>query len=248
MEYQETRGLPDNVHLPHEVGAHGVQPFFKHQAIHNVAQSELQGKRVTDLREVVELRFAGDRYYSPVFPVDAMWMKVNDRIVTYAERFSDQYSAFVNGEDQRSSGTALEMLVDYGVTPAQVSVCRALKIYSIEALAELEGPRLKNLGMAGNHLKSAAVRYLQDRNGMDAMAAEITSLRAQINGATMPHAETPPEAIDQMVQEADAEYAALTDDELKDRIADLTGAGRPRGNPSRQTLIQSLRELEGASA
>src|SRR5690606_36254242 len=130
------------------------------------------------------------------------------------------------------------------------SICRALKIYSIEALHAVDGHQVKALGMNANELKRMARRYMEDRakkaatktaDDVEALKAEVERLRALI-----PAQETPPEEIDALVQAADDEYADLTTEGLKERIANLTGA-RPRGNPSRQTLVQSLRELEGAA-
>lgn len=239
-------GLPETLKLPHEAQSHNITPFFKHMSLLNVAQSEDKGKPVYDLKEVVELRFAGDRNYAPVFPADAMSTKVGNRVITFAERWSDQYRDFVSGGDQRSSGTALEMLMDYGVTPAQLSICRALKVYSIEALHGLDGPNLKNLGMNANELKSMARRYMEERarkspaataESVDDLRAEIDRLRAQIPVKEASRAE-----IDALVAKADDEFEALDDAELKALIKDRTGQA-PRGTPSRSFLLNAVREL-----
>lgn len=237
------RGLPENVKLPHEALDHNITPFFKHLSVLNVAQSEMQGKSVYDLKEVVELRFAGDRNYAPVFPADAMARKIGNRVVTFAERWSDQYVAFVAGDDQKANGTALEMLVDYGITPAQLSICRALKIYSIEALHSLEGPNLKNLGMNANSLKSIARRYMEDRDKRP-IASDVDDLRAEIERlkALIPAQQTAPEGIDALVSAADKELEAMDEGELKAFIREKTGA-TPRGNPSRDWLLSAAKEL-----
>ena len=247
MDIEISRGLPESVRLPFEHNDnHTVTAFFKHLSVLNVAQSEMQGKRVYDLKEVVELRFAGDRNYSPVLPSDSMWQKVGDRVVTYAERYADQYRAFLMGDDQKSGGTALEMLADYGITPAQLSICRALKIYSIEALNAIDGPNVKALGMSANQLKAMARRWVEDhtKRSIESTNSEVDKLKEELERlkALIPAQETPPTEIDALVSAADAEFEALTDDELKTYIADRAGA-RPRGNPSRQTLISMAREL-----
>jgi hypothetical protein len=243
----ETTALPQDVVLPFENHAHTITPFFKHLSVLNVAQSEMLGKPVFDLKEVVELRLAGDRNYSPVMPADSMYRKVGDRVITYAERFSDQYRQFLMGDNQTAGGTALEALADYGITPAQLSICRALKIYSIEALEAVDGHQVKALGMNANDLKRMARRYVEDHakraindtfDKMVEMQAEIDRLRAFI-----PTQEASPEEIDVAIQAADAEFAVMTDDQIKDWIADRTGQGRPRGNPSRETLLSMAQEL-----
>lgn len=241
-------GLPETVRLPFETAAnHTITAFFKHGSFLNVAQSETAGKPVYDLKEVVELRFAGDRNYSPVLPADSMWRRVGDRVVTYAERFADQYRAFLMGNDQKAGGTALEMLQDYGITPAQLSICRALKIYSIEALHAIDGPQIKALGMSANSLKQMARRYVEDhaKRSIESTNSEVDKLKAELERlkALIPAQEAKPEEIDALLAAADKEFEEMTADELKDFIASKTGDGRPRGNPSHETLVSMAREL-----
>lgn len=249
MEEHRT-SLPDSVLLPFEAHQHSITPLFKHLAPLNVALSEEAGRAVYDpIIEVVELRFAGDRNYAPVFPADAMAYKVGTRTITYAERFADQYRQFLQGDTQMAGGTALEALADYGMTPALLSLCRALKIYSIEALHSLEGAGVHSLGMNANRLKEMARRWIEDHtkrsiskneDDIEALKAEVERLKAL--QATIPTAQTPPDEIGRLVSEADTEYANLTDAELKTFIKDRTGAA-PRGNPSRETLLSMVRDV-----
>lgn len=247
METETLRGLPDSVKLGHEAHNHSITPLFKHLAPLNVALSEEAGRPIySELMEVVELRLAGDRNYSPVVPADAMSHKVGNRVITYAERFQDQYLQFVAGEDQMSGGTALEQLYDYGITPAQLSICRALKVYSIEALHSMGPNELKNLGLSANPLRKMASQFMADRDkraiastneNVDVLRAEIERLKTLI-----PVQETPVAEIDKLVAVADTEFEQMNDDELKDYIASMAGA-RPRGNPNRSTLINMAEEL-----
>lgn len=242
--------LPDSVKLPFEANSHGITPYFKVITPLNVAQSEEQGKEVYDEpMEAVELRFAGDRNYAPVLPANSMYRKHGTRVITYAERFSDQYRAFTMGGDQVAGGTALEALADYGITPAQLSVCRALKIYSIEALHGLEGPNLKGLGMNANDLKAMAKRYMDEKSARASASAssDIAAMQAEIERLkSLVPADTPkPEDVAEIVAEADAEAAEADEKRLlKDRIETVTGT-RPRGNPSVKTLQEMLSEVEG---
>jgi len=225
-----------------------VTPVFKHLELENVPQSEAQGRKVMEMHEVVEVRIGGSKNYSPVFPAAGFFRREGLDTITYAERWPEQYAAFKQGDTQQAHGTPLQMLRDHGVTPEQLSLCRALKIYSVEGLHALEGPNLKSLGMHQNALKEAARNFLADRNqgkfAIDRVAeleAEIAALRAQ----GVPTVEATPAEIDQALQAADDAYAALSDSEIKDKIEGLTG-NRPRGNPSRATLVSSLTELEAA--
>jgi len=46
---------------------------------------------------------------------------------------------------------------------------------------------------------------------------------------------------------SDSEFEGMSDDNIKEEIALLAGS-KPRGNPSRATLVNSLRELREAKA
>jgi hypothetical protein len=222
-----------------------VTPLFRYESIEDINASEREGHLIKKMIQVVEVRFAGSKRYVPVFPVDATWKTENGRVVTYAERWGDQYRAFLAGANQEAAGTPLEMLKSYGISDANLSLCRALRIYSIESLYHLEGDALKSLGMVSNVLKDMARAYMADRaksndgvNEMAALRAELAALKAQI----IPAKEPTPEAVDAMVKASDDEYAAMSNDQLKEAIADKVGS-KPRGNPSRLTLVEFAREL-----
>src|SRR3546814_17654071 len=134
-----------------------------------------------ETKEVVEVRFAVSKNYSPIFPVDAFWKREGNRVITYGERWPDQYRQFKEGNPQEANGTPLEMLRPHGVTPEQLSLCRALRIYSIEALHNLEGPSVQSLGMNANKLKAAAPEFLAARmKGQDTIG-EIEALKAELD-------------------------------------------------------------------
>jgi hypothetical protein len=50
-----------------------ITPVFKHIQVENIAASEKAGYAVMEPLEVVEVRFAGQRNFSPVFPATAVW-------------------------------------------------------------------------------------------------------------------------------------------------------------------------------
>lgn len=232
--------------IPESEMEHLVTPFFRHQTIENVPQSEIQRMPVLEVKEVVELRFAGDKNYAPVLPVDAMYRRDGHNVITYAERFADQYRAFVSGAAQEAEGTPLEMLKPYGISENQISLCRVLKIYSIEALHHLEGQNLRNLGMNANTLKDMAAAYMADRSkglGTAARMAELEAEIARLKGEVpIPVVEAMPDEIAAAVTAADDEFGRLTNDELKALIKDKTGQA-PRGTPSREFLLNAAREL-----
>lgn len=227
-----------------------VTPVFKYIEVEDVPQSEIAGHAVFKQREVVEIRFAGSRNYSPIFPVDAMYRREGLKVITYAERWERQYNAFKNGDQQEADGTPLNMLATYGVTPEMLSLCRVRKIYSVEALHSMEGSALKSLGMHQNKLKEAARKFLADRGSNVVAQDEIAALRAQLAelqqqlSTDLPEKEPTPEEAEAVAIEAGA-YAHLSDAEIKEQIKTATGE-TPRGNPKRETLEMMLRQAEAA--
>ena len=223
-----------------------VTPLFKYFTRENVNASEREGHAVMETFVGVEVRIGGSKLYSPVFPADAQWMRDGHRIITYAERWPDQYRAFMEGNQQMAAGTPLENLSSQGITPSQLSLCRALKIYSIEGLASLEGQNLRSLGMHANVLKQMALDYLASRKSgatvaeVDALKAELAALKAMI---AIPEKEATPKEIDEALRKADLDFEAMADDDLKEWIAQKSGAGKPRGNPSHETLVSMAKEL-----
>lgn len=235
--------------IPETELEHLVTPFFRHQTIENVPQSEIQSKPVMEVVEVVEIRFAGDKHYAPVMPITAMYRREGHKVITYAERFAEQYRAFLEGAPQLAEGTPLEMLEPYGISASQISLCRVLKIYSIESLYHLEGQNARNLGMSANALKDMAAAYMADRargseaaQEMDRMRREIAELRSQM---AIPAAQPTPEQIAELLVASDDEFAAMDDAQLKAFIKEKSGAA-PRGTPSRDFLINAARELKAA--
>lgn len=225
-----------------------ITPVFKMIEIENVPKSETEGRAVMETMEVVEVRFAGSKNYSPVFPTEAMWQRVGNQVISYAERWPDQYRAFKEGNPQEAHGTPLEMLRTYDVTPEQLSLCRALRVYSVEALDRLEGAGVKSLGMHANRLREAAKAFLADRDKGKTALDEVEALRAELaalKASMVPVQDSTPEQIERALQAADDAFPDMDDEALKVEIAKITGS-RPRGNPSRATLAQSLQELLAA--
>lgn len=228
-----------------------ITPVFKVIPLENIPKSETAGYPVMENHEVVEVRFAGSKNYAPVFPAGEMWRRVGGKLVTYAEHWGEQYRAFKEGGSQEAAGTPLEMLRQFGVSPEQISVCKALRVYSIEALDKLEGDGRKALGMNGNKLKEAAARFMAERQSGASQASEIEELKRQIaelqaRSTVVPVVEPTPAEVERIVQAADDAYADMTDSQIKDEIAKLNDGNRPQGNPSRKTLVSLLDGLMAA--
>lgn len=172
--------------------AAGVTPFFKTISFEDGRKTMEAGRPIfTDL-EVVEIRFAGSKDCT-VQPVHQFshWEVDEDtgeqRALTYAERWPKQYRQFKEKQAQTKSGTPL----DYApfLVPAKRSELRALNIYTVEALAELDGQPLKLLGIGGRELKNKAIEYLasashdgvimRQQAQIDALLTEIRSMKEE---------------------------------------------------------------------
>lgn len=242
----------EDIVLPGEPRSMGATPYFRYESIFNEPQSILQGKPIHEVIPVVEIRFAANPQYKPVFGVDEMCeMNDNGQVITWAERYKAQYNAFLSGAAQEAEGTPLEELLPYGISQAQLSLCRALNIYSIEALAHIEGAGVKKLGVHGNELKPMAKRYLEARRDGSAMQTELNELKRQLAEIRSGDMKGIGEEvilsteIPQEVPVLPEGYETLSDAELKDKIEQMTGA-RPRGNPARSTLISVLEQANAA--
>lgn len=224
--------------VPIDMSEANVTPVFKYIDVENVPQSEQKGYEVRQSLEVVEIHTAGSRNALPIFRATDVWKREGNRSITYAERWPEQYQAFKNGASQKASGTPLEVLRKYGVSPELQSICRANKIYSVEALHGLSADGIRNLGIHANKLRDAARQHMTEAQGASSIIAEMEALRARIAEleSAQPAPDEPP------VVEA-PEIAALADEDIKVEIKRLTGS-RPVGNPSRATLESLLRELQ----
>ena len=167
----------------------GVTPIFKVLALKNESKTREAGRPIFDDMEVVEVRFAGSNSVS-VFPATSFshW-EVNPESgeqekVTYAERWARQYQQFKRREVQTKSGTP----IDYApfLTEAKKAEMKAMAVYTIEALAAIDGQELKNLGQGGRELKNAAIDYIEKSSSeaiIGKQKAEIDDLKAKLQVA-----------------------------------------------------------------
>lgn len=211
-----------------------VTPFFKTMAELDKAATKKEGRPIYKDVEYVEIRIAGDQHHRPCYPAHSFWQRdENGNDMTYAMRWSDQYRKWKEGSGQAVHGTPIEELPF--LTQAKRSELKALSIYTAEALASLDGKNLKTLGIGGRELKDQAQAYLDKAKGsadVTRFAAENADLKAQLD-----------ELRRQVLSLQQPSGTGETDDELKARIKELTGAA-PRGTPSRETLLRMIAEAE----
>jgi hypothetical protein len=160
-------------------------PLFKNHAIPNTAKSAKAGRPIFDDMEVCEIRIPGSRDVK-VVPATAFSDWTYDQFTgeqikrTYAERFASQYRQFKMKDVQTKAGTPLEYVPF--LTEGKRAELKALNVYTIEALAHIDGQELKNLGLGGRELKNQAVAFLEDTSKTapsSQMAAELEALKAR---------------------------------------------------------------------
>lgn len=222
-----------------------VPRFFIHTTPDAKATKE-NGRPMFKDMECVEIRFAANKQTVAVFPAHDVWQwgEIDgvQQPITYAMRWPDQYKRFKSNQVQVMSGTPLDELPF--LTQAKRSELKALSIYTAEALATLDGNALKQLGMSGRELKNQAEAYLNratDSAAVTRMASEIAELKAALANLTSPVAQQAE------VAAVVSPFSDMDEDAMKEWLKDATGA-RPRGNPSRETLIRMCEEANAELA
>ena len=225
--------------------------LFKHHAMPNEAKTAREGRLQCDDLEIIEVRFPGSRavhvYPAHAFSHWAVDPHTGGQIrVTYAERFERQYRQFKAHTQQTKSGTPLTHAPF--LTEARRSELRALNIYTVEALAHVDGLELKNLGQGGRELKNAAEEYIAaSRSGAVStqLQAELEALRAK-NQTLEDDVSALKQKASVVAPNAD-EFEEMTPDQLREYIATNTGHA-PQGNLSPKTLMRMARDARPSKA
>jgi hypothetical protein len=219
--------------------------LFKTLALENEDKTKLAGRPIFDDVEQVEIRGPGSRN-STVHPVNEVshWMDDpytgRQRQVTYAERFARQYNQFKEHKAQTASGTPLAHVPF--LTESKRAELRSLNVYTVEALAAVDGQELKNLGHGGRELKNKAEEFI----ARAMTAAPDMQLRAQLDAlrarAEVLEADNAILKQKREVEEVtDTAFDAMSIEQLRDYIATHTGVA-PVGTPSRKNLLRMAAE------
>ncbi len=230
--------------------------LFRDHTIPNQAKTMKEGRPMFDDIEVCEIRFAGSRNVS-VFPATAISFWRQDPVtgesipVTYAERFRHQYQQFKMQASQTKAGTPIAYLPT--ITEARRAELRALNIYTVEALADVDGQPLKNLGPGGREMKNKAIAYLDNAKTHvapnTAMEEELALLKAQLvplqeDSAKLKqlmNAEDERPGMSQGPSDPDDIFDNMTLDQMRDYITTNTGMA-PHGSLGRKTLLRMCQD------
>jgi len=161
--------------------------LFRPGTMPNPSKSAQAGRPIVDDLEVCEIRIPGSRSFVGVFPAHQFCRWITDpysgtqQPQTYAERFARQYQQFQMKQEQTRTGTPLEYIPF--LTEARRAELRGLNIYTVEALAHIDGQELKNLGPGGRDIKNQAEAYIeqsQTRAGDATMVANMEAMKAKL--------------------------------------------------------------------
>lgn len=237
-----------------------VARFFVH-TVQNEAKSKEAGRPIYDEYEAVEIRFSANRFTKHVAPAHEVFKRERNfgtgevTEVTYAMAYNDQYKKFKAGLDQTQAGTPLAELPF--LTASKRLELKALNIHTAEALAQVGGPALRQLGMAGGELQAQAKAYLDKAAGsvdVVKMAASIAALQAEVErlrGGAAPAIDAGlPKEIEDDADAGKKSVSPFIDMEvsdIKNWIENATGE-RPRGNPSHAALVKKADEVNAELA
>lgn len=228
-----------------------ARPRFYTEPVQNAAKSAQEGRPIFESKTFIELKHPGDRSYSFIEEIDENGMGMARRDIggqmvgaDYAERFPKEYAAFKKGEARALSGTPLDEWSPISRTRA--AELKASNIFTVEEYADVQDGMLSRLGMGAREEREKARTFLAaSKAGANegALAAEVASLRAMVE-----RLQNGQPAQVQVPQEPQREKTLedCTDGELKDYIARETGE-RPKGNPSRDTLLKRAAEVSQAA-
>jgi hypothetical protein len=112
---------------------------FYADAVKNERLSAQSGRPVFEDAEFVRIKFVGDKNNVLVAPAHSTGTArdpfTNERM-TYAQQFPKHYEAFQKHQEFRGTGAPLE---EIGLSQAKIKELNAANIYTVEALAGMDG-------------------------------------------------------------------------------------------------------------
>ena len=89
----------------------------------------------------------------------------------HARRFPRAWDAFMQGEDLKPEGTALEDCPD--IPKTRIPILKSLSIKTVEELAHLHDRSLQAIGMDARVLQMAAKKWLEENNEMKRLSSVV---------------------------------------------------------------------------
>jgi hypothetical protein len=201
--------------------------------------------------EMVRIKFVGDRNQEIGAPAHSLSFDPDERMqMTYAERFPRHYAAFKENRADYVDGTPLDQLP--GITGSKIAEFKAQKVFTIEALAQLEGGALTKLGMHARDWKNKAAIWLERAKdgAIEAklaaqnadLQAQLDEMRKMIAGAGMTGVVSKDTPKIEVVQHGP--FAGHTASDLRTFIKAKGGSWK--GNPGLETLLAMASDIMSA--
>jgi hypothetical protein len=127
------------------------------------------------------------------------------------------------------------------LTVGQRAVLRALNVYTVEALAAIDGQELKNLGPGGREQKNMAIEYIDQSKARVPdlkLAAELEAAQIRLQMLEEDNA-----ILKAKVMTGESQFENMTVEGLREYIAANTGTA-PTGNIPRKNLIRMALECK----
>jgi hypothetical protein len=170
--------------------------------------------------------------------------------IMWKEQFPRHYAAFAENRSILVDGTPLDELP--GITGSRVAEFKAQRVFSVEALAGLDGTLLQRLGPGAREWKGKAETWLMKaREGaLDTKLAaqnaqmqdQLASLRAQIEAMGGKATDEPVKA--EVVTEG--KFIGHSAGDLR-RYIEATSGTKVKGNPKLSTLKTMAEEVANAA-
>ena len=209
---------------------------FKNLAVENPLKTMEAGRPIFDDVEHCFITAPGSHDIK-VFPANtfARWVGTpfggGQVKQTYAERFSHQYRQFKAHVAQTKSGTPLDHAPF--LSEARRAELKAQNVYTVEALADIEGNELKNLGPGGRDMKNKALEYINESK----LAAPTKQMLAELEALRARNAVLEEDVQVKKEYTVENEFNDMSDKQLRDFITTNTGQA-PQGNLARKTLVR----------
>jgi hypothetical protein len=132
----------------------------------------------------------------------------NDRFpLAWLRAYKEAYEAWKSGYELPETGTAIKSWPV--LSPAQISLLLALRVRTVEDLAQLNDEGLQRIGMGARALKQKAVDWLEASKDSGKLVQELEALRVQ-NEQLLARDLEREKGFQQMRAEIDAIQAAAT--------------------------------------
>lgn len=141
--------------------------FYKHAEL-NSFKSQKAGRKMFEDKVYVRIQSPANR------------LNIIERAASDEDklRFARQYQLFLQGAEQMTQGTPVGELP--GITPARALELKALKVETVEQLADLADNTVNLLGTGGQQIKQQARRYLDRLANSEALSDQVRAQDAKI--------------------------------------------------------------------